>query len=141
MESLDLTKRPPRGPREQLGGLVFLPRTIDKIRASLPGGVMGGYHNGGITERMLAALKIDLAELTEVVRNAASEDEVAAWVRAHSDTSKYEALNQTLESRTKHDIKDPQWRARFEALYDESVRAAHEKLFDVIEADDARAFP
>jgi hypothetical protein len=38
MDALDLTKAPPRAPRETLAGVVFLPRTIDKMRATLPGG-------------------------------------------------------------------------------------------------------
>jgi hypothetical protein len=39
MKPLDLTKTPPRSPREQLVGLVFIPRMIDKMRALLPGAI------------------------------------------------------------------------------------------------------
>jgi hypothetical protein len=46
MKPLDLTKTPPRSPREQLVGLVFIPRMIDKMRALLPGGNPGKYHDG-----------------------------------------------------------------------------------------------
>ncbi len=38
MESLDLSRRPPRGPRERLVGCMFLARTVDKLRAQLPWG-------------------------------------------------------------------------------------------------------
>ena len=33
MEPLDLRRQLPRGPRETLAGLAFMPRTIDKLRA------------------------------------------------------------------------------------------------------------
>ena len=40
MTPLDLTKQPPRSPRAPLGhlDLVMAARTVDKIRATLPGG-------------------------------------------------------------------------------------------------------
>lgn len=41
MTPLDLTRIPPRSPREQLDGLVMLPRMIDIARAKLPGGAVG----------------------------------------------------------------------------------------------------
>jgi hypothetical protein len=40
---LDLRTRPPRGPRETILGFYFLPRTIDKLRAELPGGNLGAF--------------------------------------------------------------------------------------------------
>ena len=43
MTPLDLTNRQPRGPRELLGGFPMLARTIDRARASLPGGTLGPY--------------------------------------------------------------------------------------------------
>ena len=39
----DLTKRPPRSPRVRLGGLVILPRMLDKGRAAIAG-TIGDYH-------------------------------------------------------------------------------------------------
>ncbi len=39
----DLTKEPPRSPRERIGGYAMLCRTIDKCRAHLAGQV-GDYH-------------------------------------------------------------------------------------------------
>ena len=45
MDALDLTKRPPRSPRDLLPGLDLLmaARTVDKIRATLAGGNIGEY--------------------------------------------------------------------------------------------------
>jgi hypothetical protein len=46
MTALDLTKAPPRSPREELRGLCMLPRMIDIARAKLPGGDVGEYQIG-----------------------------------------------------------------------------------------------
>lgn len=43
MEALDLSVRPPRSPYAQMQGIYMVPRTIDKMRAQLPGGKLGPY--------------------------------------------------------------------------------------------------
>ena len=53
MEPLDLTTRRPRKARDEVAGIVFLPRSIDKARASLPGGTLGEYTRPGFTATML----------------------------------------------------------------------------------------
>ncbi len=39
----DLTQRPPRSPRQRLGGYAILPRMLDKGRATIAG-KQGEYH-------------------------------------------------------------------------------------------------
>ena len=43
MEAIDLTAQPPRSPYQKMVGLYMMPRTIDKLRAKLPGGKIGAY--------------------------------------------------------------------------------------------------
>ena len=57
MEPLDLSKAPPRRTRDEIAGVVFLPRSIDKFRAALPGGNLSGYTIEGFTEKMLGELR------------------------------------------------------------------------------------
>src|SRR3712207_2669692 len=53
---MDLTQTVPRSPYEVLGGIVFLPRAIDKMRAHLSG-TKGEYNSHfGTSERMLRVL-------------------------------------------------------------------------------------
>jgi Domain of unknown function (DUF5069) len=140
MQPLDFSVRAPRSPREKVGGLYMLGRTIDKLRATLPGGNLGPYHVFfGLSKALAHALGIDLHELAGVVERAASEDEVVAWVREHSDPSKYEEINRTLEGRTQDDIR-AEHRAVFESKYDFGMRAAHHNLFDLVDADDKKLF-
>jgi|SRR5579884_4191115 len=140
MTPLDLSTRPPRGPRESLDGLMFMPRTIDKIRASLPGGNLGPYVlDFGLTPRLLSIIGIDLAELTEIVRVAQNDEDVAAWLRVHADTSRYEEANATL-STSLHAKVPPDQRARFESLYPKHLIERHPVGFDLLEADDRELY-
>ncbi len=88
MQPLDLTQGPPRPPRAELAGIIFLPRSIDKVRATLPGGNLGEYGIVGFTETMLEIFEIGLPEFTEAVRTASSDDEVGAFVSGRIDAEK-----------------------------------------------------
>jgi len=81
MRPLDLSIAPPRAPRETLAGVVFLPRTIDKVRATLPGGAIGAYTIPGFSAMMLKTLGIDVDAFTDAVAAASTDDDVAAFVR------------------------------------------------------------
>jgi hypothetical protein len=143
MEPLDLTTAPPRSCYVELDGLMLLPRTIDKLRAFLPGGNPGEYFiNGpikGISGYLLERLGIAESDLRAAVASASNEDEVAAWVRAHTDASQYPAINQTLRRIKPKHAEDPEI---FKQLYAETL-ALHpqlEYIVDIIEADDRRVF-
>jgi hypothetical protein len=100
MDALDFTKAPPRSPYAELGGLYMLARTIDKIRATLPGGNLGAYRVQGFSKQLLDRLGIHEDDLRAVVALASSDDEVVAWVQKHSDPSKYAQINAEFESQT-----------------------------------------
>src|SRR5580704_16922247 len=51
METIDLTTQPPRSPYQKMAGLYMMPRTIDKLRAKLPGGNIGVV-NAALTTQM-----------------------------------------------------------------------------------------
>src|ERR1700738_5064244 len=100
MEPLDFSKRPPRGPRERLDGLVLLPRTIDKFRASLPGGVLNGYKIEGMSRRLLGWLGVEEADMQAAVAAAKSDGDVAKWLRERTDASAYDTYNERMENRS-----------------------------------------
>ncbi len=93
MEPLDLSQQHPRRTREELAGIVFLPRSIDKFRASLPGGNLAGYTIEGFTGRMLESLGIKPDDLRDVVAAAKTDDDVAAYVREHAVAGGADAWN------------------------------------------------
>jgi hypothetical protein len=141
MISLDLRIRPPRGPREQLDGLVFMPRTIDKIRATLPGGDLGPYHiTPGMSQMMLTIVCVQLPALRDAVYQANNDDDVAAWLRTHADVSQYKRANAMLNG-WRHENIPEEHRAHFESLYPEYLRTHYPVAFDLIEADDRELYP
>jgi len=111
MESLDLTTQPPRGPYQMMEGLFMLPRTIDKLRANLPGGKIGTYTIRG-SSPLLPGLSLVLLDgigvteqcLLEVVERASVEEEIADWLRQNGDLSTTAALNQKLLGRRIEDV-------------------------------------
>ena len=137
MEPLDLTKRPPRGPRERLDGVVLMPRTIDKMRASLPGGNLGSYKVHGFSSRMLEMIGVTEADLLEAVRTASSDAQVADWLRKHADTQAYQKINDHFEKRSTGDLADPE---DYHRRYPIAKRLGLTNLFDVLEADDREVF-
>ena len=99
MEALDLTKAPPRAPREELAGIRFLPRSIDKFRAKLPGGHLGEYLIEGLTTVMLDALGITIAAFTDAVREAKSDNDIAAFVKAHAKPGGIDTWHRFIDAR------------------------------------------
>jgi hypothetical protein len=141
MISLDLRIRPPRGPREQLDGLMLMPRTIDKIRATLPGGHLGPYHvTPGLSQRLLTIINVQLPALRDAVFRANRDDDIAAWLREHADVSQYPRANALLGA-WRHENIPGEHRAHFESLYPEYLRSRYPVGFDLIEADDRELYP
>jgi hypothetical protein len=93
MEPLDLSQRHPRRTREELAGVVFLPRSIDKFRATLPGGNLSGYTIEGFTGHMLKDLGISPDAFLDVVAEAKTDEDVASYVRKHAVAGGAEAWN------------------------------------------------
>ncbi len=75
MTPLDLTQRHPRLPREKMLGFYFLPRTVDKLRAELPGGNMGRYlnHGTGFSAFVVRRLGLDMNEFRDAVGRLATK--------------------------------------------------------------------
>lgn len=143
MESLDLTLRPPRSCYAELDGLMLMPRTIDKLRAQLTGGNTGGYFiNGrikGISGYLLERLGIAEDELFEMVGRAASEDEIAAWLRERTDAAQFLTINATLRRiRPKHAEDEEYFRAEYAATLQDHPDL--EFIIDIVDADDRRRF-
>ena len=86
--------------RETILGFYLLPRTIDKLRAELPGGNLGQYvnHGTGFSAYLVRRLGLDMNDFRDAVAAAPDEDAVVAWLAARIDTATAPALNAKLES-------------------------------------------
>jgi Domain of unknown function (DUF5069) len=140
MTALDLTKAPPRSPREELRGLCMLPRMIDIARAMLPGGQVGDYQIGRektLSAVVLGAFGMSVPQFVQVVRDARTDDDVAErlWPTAAMPP---EALSARLRRICVSDVAD-ELRPEFQRRYG-SDHPADRLVFDVLDADDAQAF-
>jgi hypothetical protein len=100
MTPLDLRTHRPRPVRETLFGFYLLPRTIDKLRAELPGGNLGAYinHATGFSAYVVRRLGLDMNEFREAVAAASDETAVSAWLAARIDLDAAPAINAKLET-------------------------------------------
>lgn len=80
----DLTQTFPRSPREKLADYVHAARMLDKCRAALAG-CAGEYHYDCPLDRyFFDCTGIDSTAFKTYVATGATDDEVAAWITAHS---------------------------------------------------------
>ena len=81
---MDLTKpgNYPRSGRETLGGIAFLPRTIDKMRAHIAG--TAGEYNAmtGLSSRVYNLFGITAEQFMEAVRQNPDDEGVLRWLLA-----------------------------------------------------------
>jgi len=75
----------PRSPYLKLGGLVFLGRTIDKIRLREAGELRPDFiemMGKGFDARMMAYLELDYAEFAAFVRTGATDEQCLEYIQA-----------------------------------------------------------
>ena len=117
----------------------MLPRMIDVARAKLPGGDLGTYQIGrGMSGLVLAHLGISVDEFVECVREATTDEEVAARFCGNRATAENRMLNLRLRRITVGDV-PADLRPSFERFYGADLPGAR-RVFDILEEDDARAF-
>jgi hypothetical protein len=82
----DLTQRPPRSPRQRLGGYAILPRMLDKGRATIAG-KQGEYHfNCPLDQRFVEFAGIDPEALKAELAAGKGDGEILNWINANSGT-------------------------------------------------------
>ncbi len=81
----DLSKEFPRSPLDELDGLPWLPRLIDKVRA-LQAGKHGDYtpYPCGGDRHFLGVVGVGAEQLKALIDSGADDDEIARWVKAHA---------------------------------------------------------
>lgn len=134
----DLRRHPPRPPKEKLAGILFMARTVDKLRAKLQG-TMGVFRiQPGISGYIFEGLGITEEQLTDVVSTAKDDAEIAAWLEQHTDPQKVAEVNEMLINRR---IRDDAHRAEFAPRYGIlNERPELWNWFEIFEADDVWMF-
>jgi len=139
MTPLDLTLQSPRSAGERLDGYCFLPRTIDKARAKLPGGVLGAYHIEGASADLLAALRVGVEEFCSAVAQAASDDDVVTWLKVHGDCTNADRFNAEKLAARIADVQ-PHQAASFRSEHPALSPHETDRFVDALDLDDGRCF-
>lgn len=81
-QATDLRSAPPRRWSEEVGGIKWLPRIIDKARAAM-NGTLGDYLYGQspMDRGLLLALGLSYKEFTNIVRRAGNDEQVLTMLR------------------------------------------------------------
>lgn len=138
MEPLDLRLAPPRPGRAPLDGLIFMPRTVDKLRAQAPNGHLGPYKLAGLSEVMCTMIGVSVEQLRTVVLSAPNEAAVATCLRANADVESYEKWNGWISEHSVPDEDLPKFKLQYPVMNaNPELRIA----LDILAADDAACFP
>ena len=117
---MDLTRDYPRGPREQLAGMMLLPRAIDKARAQLEG-KLGEYVYYGcrFNRHLFNTLGVTDDEFLDAVRRSPDDEAVLEWIREYvrPERDKIEKMHEWV-------------------LHNEPTAEEHEKFCDELEQID-----
>lgn len=123
-------------------GFYVLPRTIDKLRAELPGGDPGAYINEerGFSAYVVRRIGLDMNELRQAVAEAPDEAALVEWLAARVDATAAPAINAKLETFVVERMSaDDQLlvRSRHPVM---ATRPDLSKVLDILDADDREAF-
>lgn len=137
---------PLRSPREKLGGYIFLPRLIDKVRlhaqGRLPAEYIGNLLKPGLTTdgRFLEFTGLDGEELRNAILATDTDADVLSWVlqraRASSDTDKRQWAEKVDAYRPDANI--AQLRKKFYPDLAKKVDVTLLSVFDLIDMDEGR---
>ena len=138
----DLTRQPPRSPRERLGGYALMARMIDKGRADLAGNV-GEYHFACPLDQMLFDFKgVNADEVKKLLGSSATDEQVVTWFSSHGTTKTPEEIkiwSEGVEGYRPYD--DPEKKDWFAGECAKiGLKPETSTLVDYLEGDDVASF-
>jgi len=143
MATVDLTKQAPRSPYEKLGGIAFLPRTIDKMRAHIAGTAGEYVAKAGYSQQLYDLFGVTADEFEDIVQNNESDEQVLKVLLDRRPLSKeeIEEWNHRSETRTPQD--EAGWTRHWKQLADAGFgdRKDVRTMFDRLDLDDGRDVP
>jgi hypothetical protein len=138
-----MNHKTPRSPYAKLGGLVFLGRTIDKIRLKKSGELRPDFYElmgKGLDGRIMDYLGLDYAKFTELVLGGATDEECVAYCAANGRNLSENALVIWNDFASKRGTNDSASSAleKFKAGSGLSHRADLTTIFEYMEVDEGR---
>ena len=133
----------PRSPYDRVGGLVYFPRMIEKIRLQQRGELPEDYHanmGAGFDLRCCDFLHVDYEAVATQVREGKSDAEVLEWCLANGRRPNENEIfmwNEYLRKCGWNDHYSERLRTRLEGL-GMANRTDIQTMFDLIEVDEGR---
>lgn len=138
MITADLTKDFPRSPYDMLAGIVMLPRTIDKCRATISG-TNGEYHYGcPMDVPVLKFLKVSEEEFMKNVKDLKVDDAVEKWVKGKLAAKNKKDIGRFNNEMRHMRPKDESSRKWLESEKKKLERNDYFTYFDNLDADEKR---
>jgi hypothetical protein len=139
IQSLDLTKQPPRSPRVRLGGYAILARCLDKGRATI-NGKNGEYHYAcPLDQRVLEFAGVDPEGLKKELAAGKGDGEILEWINANGKIKRTDseivAWTALQEQRAPSDVESREY---FHGLH-AKIAPKREDIanwFDLLDVDD-----
>lgn len=133
---MDLTKKFPRSPYDDLAGMVMLPRTIDKCKAFLAG-KLGEYHYScPLDQGLFNFLGTNKDEFAKKIKELKTDKKLAEWAESF-DKSQEE--KDRFNNGMRHSMpKDENSRKWMESEKKKLGRKDYFSYFDNIDADEKR---
>ncbi len=132
-----------RGPREAIGGIVYFPRMLDKIRLHAEGRLPADYHANlgkGFDAMCCGFLRISYDGLVERVAQGGKDEDILEWCFSRGSKPAEEAVlmfNDFLSKRGWRDARS----TRLAELKQQAGWANRDDIqtfFDLIDADEGR---
>lgn len=139
---MDLTKQAPRSPYDTVGGITFLPRTIDKMRAHIAGTVGEYRANTGFSTQLFDLFGVSADEFEQIVRENDTDEGVLAALQARKSLSQQEI--DAWNERAMTWPHDEAGRQRHQMLLEQAGhghRTDITTMFDRLDLDDGREVP
>ena len=141
---MDLTRDVPRSPYASLGGIVFLPRAIDKARADAADALGEYMSRRGFSVDLFEFLGVDVDGFHAAVAANASDADVLAWVEANMakrSPDEIASWNAMMMTRTPPTPEMEAWYREFLADIGQGHRTDLTRHFDRLDLDEGRDVP
>jgi hypothetical protein len=140
--SKDLTKQPPRSPKQRIGGYCILGRTIDKCRAELSGQIGDYHYNCPLDQALFKFKEINGEDFKRAVKDDLTDQELIQWVNAHGKSKSQEEIRNWSDDMDKMSlIHDPEKRDYFISECKKlGLDPEKTTLFEWLDADDRASF-
>jgi hypothetical protein len=141
--SIDLTTGAPRSPYDELGGITFLPRSIDKMRAFLAGTV-GAYNaKTGVSTGVFDLFGITPDEFEQIVKENETDEAVLRALNARKTPSPAEIEDWNRRAINRQPTDEAGWARHWKMLEDAGYgdRKDIVTTYDRLDLDDGRQVP